>query len=106
MIGRTLAADVSFRWVAGDSVHGVGELEMALRRAGRGYVLGVNANHHVHARRPGGREIIDILPEAAWVRCSVGHGTKGERLYDWLYCPMVDLSTRLSAPQHTSPIST
>uniref|UniRef100_UPI0038D1FA5C IS701 family transposase n=1 Tax=Gluconacetobacter tumulisoli TaxID=1286189 RepID=UPI0038D1FA5C len=35
MIGRALAADVPFRWVSGDSVYGVGELEMALRRAGR-----------------------------------------------------------------------
>jgi SRSO17 transposase len=31
------------RWVAGDSVYGVGEIETALRRAGKGYVLGVNA---------------------------------------------------------------
>jgi SRSO17 transposase len=31
--------------VAADSVYGVGELEAALRRAGKGYVLGVNANH-------------------------------------------------------------
>ncbi|MFT9291841.1 transposase, partial [Gluconobacter oxydans] len=35
--------------------------------------------------------IIKTLPDEAWVRCSSGHGTKGERLYDWLYCPMADL---------------
>jgi SRSO17 transposase len=29
--------------VTADSVYGVGELEMRLRRAGKGYVLGVNA---------------------------------------------------------------
>ncbi|GAA4492580.1 IS701 family transposase [Gluconacetobacter tumulicola] len=97
MIGRALAANVPFRWVAGDSVYGVGELEMALRRASRGYVLGVNANHHFHSWRPDvcwageAREIVDTLPDAAWVRCSAGRGTKGERLYDWLYCPMADL---------------
>ena len=45
MIERALAADVPFSWVAADSVYGVGAIEMALRRAGKGYVLGVNANH-------------------------------------------------------------
>ena len=45
MIGRAVDAGVPFAWVAADSVYGVGEVEKALRRAGRGYVLGVNANH-------------------------------------------------------------
>ncbi len=43
MVGRAIAAGVPFAWVAADAVYGVGELEMALRRAGRGHVLGVNA---------------------------------------------------------------
>lgn len=97
MIGRALAAGVPFSWVAGDSVYGVGELEKALRRAGKGFVLGVNANHWFHSWRPDvmwageARDIIKTLPDEAWVRASAGHGTKGERLYDWLYCPMADL---------------
>src|SRR5215210_1512796 len=41
MVERAVAADVPFAWVAADSVYGVGEVEMALRRAGKGYVLGV-----------------------------------------------------------------
>src|ERR1700751_3541155 len=41
MIARAIAASVPFKWVAGDTVYGVGEIEMALRRAGKGYVLGV-----------------------------------------------------------------
>src|SRR4051794_8372173 len=45
MIGRAIAAGVPFAWVAADSVYGVGEVETALRRAGKGYVLGVNAAH-------------------------------------------------------------
>src|SRR3712207_1081853 len=43
MVARAIAAGVPFAWVAGDSVYGVGEIEMALRRAGKGYVLGANA---------------------------------------------------------------
>ncbi len=38
MIERAIAADVPFAWVAADSVYGVGDIEMALRRAGKGYV--------------------------------------------------------------------
>src|SRR5690348_8537782 len=45
MIERALAAGVPFAWVAADSVYGVGEIETALRRSGKGYVLGVNSNH-------------------------------------------------------------
>src|ERR687890_2618813 len=45
MIERAIAADVPFGWVAGDSIYGVGEIEMMLRHAGKGYVLGVSASH-------------------------------------------------------------
>ena len=45
MIERALAADVPFAWAAGDSVYGVGEVEMTLRRAYKGYVLGVTGQH-------------------------------------------------------------
>src|SRR3954463_12568363 len=34
MIDRAIAADVPFTWVAADSIYGVGEIEMALRRGG------------------------------------------------------------------------
>jgi SRSO17 transposase len=33
------------------------------------------------------------LPAGAWQRLSAGLGTKGERLYDWAYCPLADLDT-------------
>ncbi len=40
---------VPFAWVAADTVYGTGDIEMALRRAGKGYVLGTNANHPFHS---------------------------------------------------------
>jgi len=43
MIERAVSAGVPFGWVAADSVYGVGDIEMALRRGGKGYVLGVRA---------------------------------------------------------------
>src|SRR5260370_8171040 len=45
MIARAIAANAPFAWVAADTVYGVGEIQTALRRAGKGYVLGGPANH-------------------------------------------------------------
>jgi SRSO17 transposase len=97
MVERAVAADVPFAWVAADSVYGVGEVEMALRRAGKGYVLGVNASHPFNSwgdKPPvaGTAEgIAQALPASAWARLSAGDGTKGARLYDWAYLELADL---------------
>ena len=97
MIERALAADMPFSWVAADSVYGVGSIETALRRAGKGYVLGVNANQLFHSwAKPQAisgtaREIAENLPDTAWRQLSAGDGTKGERLHDWAYLDLADL---------------
>ena len=44
MIVRAIAAKMPFSFVAADSVYGTGDIETALRKAGKGYVLGVAAN--------------------------------------------------------------
>ncbi len=41
MVERAMASGVPFAWVTADTVYRVSELEMALRHAGRGYVLGM-----------------------------------------------------------------
>ena len=96
IIERAIAAGVPFSWVAADSVYGVGEIEMALRRAGKGYVLGVNATHlfsswNKPTRAGTAEEIAQELDPSAWQRLSAGEGTKGARLYDWAYCELADL---------------
>ena len=97
MIGRAIAAKVPFSWVAADTVYGVGELEMALRRAGRGYVLGVSATHQFHSWSAKlsvsgtAEEIAQGLDAVAWQRLSAGPGTKGPPLYDWAYLELADL---------------
>ena len=107
MIERAIAADVPFGWVAGDSIYGVGEIEIALRRAGKGYVLGVNASHPFGSwgDKPllaGTAEAIARgLGEAAWQRLSAGAGSKGERLYDWAYCELADLDAGEYDDAHT-----
>jgi SRSO17 transposase len=45
MIRRAIETDVPFAWVAADSVYGVGAIETDLRKAGKGYVLGVTSDH-------------------------------------------------------------
>jgi SRSO17 transposase len=97
MLERAVVAGVPFAWVAADSVYGVGEIETALRRAGKGYVLGVNASHPFTSwgdKPPvaGTAEAIAHgLDPAAWRRLSAGEGTKGPRLYDWAYLELADL---------------
>jgi SRSO17 transposase len=97
MIERAIAAGVPFAWVAADSVYGVGEIETGLRRAGKGYVLGVNASHPFNswgAKPPvaGTAETIaGALDPAVWRRLSAGEGAKGPRLYDWAYLELADL---------------
>ena len=97
MIERAINAGVPFAWVAADSVYGVGEIEMMLRRQAKGYVLGVNATHPFNSwiGKPevaGTAEAIaDDLAPSAWQRLSAGSGTKGERLYEWAYCELADL---------------
>jgi len=97
MIERAIAAGVAFCWVAADTVYGVGEVEMALRRAGKGYVLGVTGAHHLHswgvlpAIAGTAKEVSKDLPPAAWRRLSAGEGTKGPRLHDWAYLELANL---------------
>ncbi len=101
MIGRAIATSVPFRWVAGDTVYGVGEIEQDLRRAGKGYVLGVDA---AHVFRSWGKpqpvagtaaNIAKALQPADWQRLSAGAGTKGPRLHDWCYLELVDLDAEV-----------
>ncbi len=107
MIERAIAAGVPFAWVAADSVYGVGDVEGALRRAGKGYVLGVNSTHHFGSW--GGKPAVAGTAEAiardldasAWQRLSAGDGTKGARLHDWAYCELADLDVAEYDDQRT-----
>jgi SRSO17 transposase len=97
LVERALAAGVPFAWVVGDSIYGVSEVEMALRRAGKGYVLGVAATSQFNswgAKPPvagTAAAIAGALDPSAWHRLSAGAGAKGERLFDWAYLELADL---------------
>src|ERR1051325_8471748 len=97
MIARAIAAGVPFALVTAAPVYGTGEVEIALRRAGKGYVLGVNCNSQFNswgAKPPvagTAAEIAGALDPSAWCRLSAGAGAKGERLFDWAYLELADL---------------
>jgi len=97
MIARAIAAKVPFSFVAADSVYGTGDIETMLRKAGKGYVLGVASNHVFHSwgknQLIGGTaaKIAQSLPKSAWRRLSSGEGTKGSRWHDWAYIELADL---------------
>jgi SRSO17 transposase len=97
IINRARGAGVPFAWVAADSVYGTGEIEMALRRAGTGYVLGVSTTSQFNSweTKPPvagtAAEIADNLDPSAWHRLSAGVGAKGARLFDWAYLELADL---------------
>lgn len=97
MIKCAIAAKVPFAFVAADTVYGVGDIETALRHAGKGYVLGVKSTARFHSwGKPQliagtATEIADRLPAYDWKRLSAGAGTKGERLHDWAYIELADL---------------
>ena len=97
MIEGAITAHVPFSWVAADTVYGVGEVETALRRAGKGYVLGGGSSHHFGSwggKSPVAGTAEDIamgLETTAWKRLSAGEGTKGPRLHDWAYRQLADM---------------
>ncbi len=97
MIARAIVAAVPFKWVAGDTVYGVGDIEQQLRQAGKGYVLGVSSAHVFRSwgkRRSVSGTAADIAStrrSSDWKRLSAGDGTKGPRLHDWCYLELADL---------------
>jgi SRSO17 transposase len=100
MIERAIVVHMPFAWVAADSVYGVGDIERDLRRAGKGYVLGVKGDHRFSSwdkpRVVAGtaEEIARALQPADWKRLSAGAGTKGPRLHDWCYLELADLDAQ------------
>jgi len=100
MTERAMACGTPFAWVVADTVYGVSELEMALRRAGKGYVLGMPSTQGVWSSgtRPDvagtAEDVAAALAPSAWRRLSAGAGTKGPRVYGWAYVELADLDAQ------------
>jgi SRSO17 transposase len=97
MLGRALEAGVKAAWVVADSVYGDSRpLGMFLEDREQPYVLAVSGKAYVWAglRQHRVGEVLEalgrgeLLPEEGFKRISVGDGSKGPRLYDWLRLPL------------------
>jgi SRSO17 transposase len=92
MLERAQEADGPVEWVLADEVYGKNqELRQWLEEQRQSYVLAVGCNLHVRlagqkpkqARRVD--EVVAGLPAEAWQCLSAGQGSKGLRLYDWVW---------------------
>jgi len=93
MLQRALDAGVKAEWVVADCVYGDSRrLGMFLEEREQPYVLALSGKAHVWAgfyqHRVGtvleSLRQGELLPEEGFRRISVGEGSKGPRLYDWL----------------------
>jgi SRSO17 transposase len=110
-----------------DSVYGCSpQLRQLIEQAGKWYVLAVTAVIRVWIERPevlepeeqtGGRprrkvrlaksaakpqtvaEVIAELPKSRWRRLSIGVGTKGPRLYDWVCLRVIESYDDVPGPE-------
>jgi SRSO17 transposase len=91
---------VPFSFVAADSVYGTADIEAMLRKAGKGYVLGVATNHAFNSWGKGefirgtAAKFAHNPPKNTWRRLSAVEETKGPRLYDWANLELADLDAR------------
>jgi hypothetical protein len=85
MLERARQAGTPARWTAADEVYGGHDLRIRIRELGYDYAVAVPASHRATA--PAGRftaiSLLARLPRKAWQRLRAGHGTKGDRHYDW-----------------------
>jgi len=103
MLERVRAAGLPAAWVTGDTVYGGHPpLRAWLEEQRQPYVLAIAANDGVDLRTGDGpngeqtsmhvlsKEIAAYaLDPKEWLRRSAGDGTKGARLYDWAFIPLV-----------------
>ena len=113
MIRRAIEAGVPFAWVAADSVYGIGALEMDLRKAGKGYVLGVASTHQFNSwlGKPAvsgtAEAIMQGLDASAWQRLSAGEGVKGPRLLTgriWNWPILMPVNTTTASKASSGPV--
>lgn len=99
MLERTFEAGVKPAWVTADTVYSSGKVRQLLEERQQAYVLAVPANFMLRfiadsgLQQPRIAELFKTLEPNAWKRLSAGSGSKGERLYDWAWLSLRDLST-------------
>lgn len=127
MLEHAWQMGVPMQWVAGDTVYGCSpHVRHLIEQAGKWYVLAVTSVIRVWRERPavlspqeqtGGRprrkmrlapdvpasqpvaEVIADLPKSRWRRLSIGVGSKGPRIYDWVRIRVIESVDDLPGPE-------
>ncbi|MFE0465553.1 IS701 family transposase, partial [Kitasatospora sp. NPDC058965] len=101
LLSRVRAAGLPSRWVAADEVCGGHALCQRIPELGFDYALAVPASHRVTTAigRLSTADVLAKVPRRAWQRLRTGHGTKGDRHYDWA---MVEITGDDTPPGHQS----
>lgn len=98
MLKRAFEAGVKAAWVVADTVYSSWQLRKLLEEKRQPYVLAVPSNFMLRFIDAGGIQQPHIKTlfqklEPEWQRLSAGSGSKGERLYDWAWLSLKELST-------------
>ncbi len=99
MLKRAFEADVRAAWLTADTVYSSWKVRNLLEERKQPYVLAVASNFMVRfvssdgIQQPHIATLFNTLEPNAWQRLSAGSGSKGERLYDWAWLSLRDLST-------------
>lgn len=89
MLTRAIEAKVPAQWVTGDAVYGSDHrLRQFIGSQGLHYVLAVSKDQSFWIGKQSHRvdALVSKQSEDAWQTLSAGRGSKGRRLYQWIYC--------------------
>ncbi len=99
MLKRAFEAGVKPAWVVADTVYSAWKMRSFLEEGKQPYVLAAPSNFMIRfidkdgLQQPRIARLFKSLEPRAWQRLSAGSGSKGERLYDWTWLSLRDLST-------------
>jgi SRSO17 transposase len=99
MLKRTFAAGVKAAWLTADTVYSSWKVRNLLEQRKQPYVLAVASNFMVRfisnegLQQPTIAKLFKGQAENVWQRLSAGTGGKGERLYDWAWLSLRELSS-------------
>lgn len=86
MLKEAYQAGVAFTWVTGDCIYGdFRDIRMWVESVNKHYVMSVSGKEYVWigSKQHKIGALLKTIPEEAWFEASCGHGSKGERIYEW-----------------------
>lgn len=98
MFKRSFKAGVKAAWVRADSVYSSSEVRRYLEDRKQPFVLGISAQFMLRfpqgdgLRQARANELFAELKAKSWQRLSAGQGSKGERIFEWAWLRLSDLS--------------